>query len=179
MIQVKRAIENGVLPNFCNIIFASLCLAVAISGCNSYSPPPPPTFSVAVAPKNAAVTTSQTQQFTATVTGSSNTSVTWEVDTVPGGNSSVGTIDANGKYTPPSAGEVHTVTARSQADSTKSASATIGVTDLAGVFTYHNDNSRTGGNLKEFALTASNVNTATFGRLFSCPVDAAIYAQPL
>jgi len=62
---------------------------------------------------------------------------------------------------------------------TKSASATIGVTDLAGVLTYHNDNSRDGINAQEYALTTSNVKPATFGKLFSCQVDGAVYAQPL
>ncbi len=34
-------------------------------------------------------------------------------------------------------------------------------------------------NSQEYALTPSNVNTSDFGKLFSCPTDAAIYAQPL
>jgi hypothetical protein len=179
VIQVKQAIENRTLPDFSCAVFFSLCLVLVITGCNSYSPPPPPNITVSLVPQRAAVTTSQAQQFIPTVTGSSNTSVTWEVDSIPNGNSTVGTIDGTGKYTPPTTGGTHTVTARSQADSTKTASASIAVTDLAGVFTYHNDNSRTGGNLKEFALTPANVNIATFGKLFSCTVDAAIYAQPL
>jgi hypothetical protein len=176
---VKGTLGNRVLPGFSYAVL-SLCQAFAIIGCNSgSSSPPPPNISISLVPKHAGVTTTQTQQFTATVTGSINTNVTWEVDAVPSGNFSVGTIDATGKYVAPATGGTHTVAARSQADGTKTASASIGVTDLAGVFTYHNDNSRTGGNLKEFALTPSNVNTATFGKLFSCTVDAAIYAQPL
>ncbi len=42
-----------------------------------------------------------TQPFTATVTGTTTTSVTWSVSGVPGGNAAVGTINASGVYTAP------------------------------------------------------------------------------
>src|SRR6516164_1015724 len=67
----------------------------------------------------------------------------------------------------------------SLSNGTTSASLVVGVTDLLGVFTYHNNLSRDGTNTREFALTTSTVNTSTFGKLFSCPTDGAIYAQPL
>lgn len=166
--QVRRAV----------LVLTFFPFAISISGCGSSSTPPPQ-IAVNVSPKRAAVTTGETQKFAASVTGSSNTSVTWEVDGVAGGNASVGTISAAGVFAPPATAGSHTVLARSAADSTRTATSTIAVTDLAGVFTYHNDLGRTGANTKEFALTTGNVKSGAFGKLFSCAVDGAIYAQPL
>ena len=47
------------------------------------------------------------------------------------------------------------------------------------VLTYHNNNSRTGLNSKETILTPANVNSATFGKLFTVTVDGLVDAQPL
>ena len=47
------------------------------------------------------------------------------------------------------------------------------------VLTYHNNNARTGLNPSETTLTLSNVNSASFGKLFILPVDGLVDAQPL
>jgi hypothetical protein len=47
------------------------------------------------------------------------------------------------------------------------------------VMTHHNDNFRTGDNLNESILNTANVNTNTFGLLYTRQVDDQIYAQPL
>src|ERR1035438_3840212 len=165
--------------------WCGLCIAVAmlaLTGCGGGGGSfVAPSATVAISPKRAAVAAiTQTQQFTATVTGNvSDLSVTWSVDTIAGGNATVGTIGSSGLYTPPAAGGTHNVTATSVALSTSSASVSVAVSDLAGVFTYHNDVSRDGADTQEYALTAATVGTATFGKLFSCAVDGAVYAQPL
>ncbi len=71
-------------------------------------------------------------QFTATVTGTSDTAVTWQVNGQPGGSAATGTISSSGAYLAtavPSPATV-TVTAVSQADSTKSGS--LGITVQSG-----------------------------------------------
>ena len=47
------------------------------------------------------------------------------------------------------------------------------------VLTQHNDNTRSGWNDKETALTTSNVNVQQFGAVFTLRVDDQVYAQPL
>ena len=80
----------------------------------------PPPVVVTVSPTAASIQTGSTQQFTAAVTGSSNTSVNW--------STTGGTVSAAGLYTAPDASGTYTVTATSAADSTKSASAQVTVT---------------------------------------------------
>jgi hypothetical protein len=167
-----------------NTVFISALplFALIMAGCGGGSTTPPASTgsaSVAISPTRAALTTSQSQAFTATVTGNSVTTVTWEVDSIPGGNSSVGTVTATGVYSPATAPGTHTVAARSVADTTVAASASVFITDLAGVFTYHNDLSRDGVNNQEYALNTSTVKAATFGKRFACMIDASAYAQPL
>jgi hypothetical protein len=47
------------------------------------------------------------------------------------------------------------------------------------VLTQHNDNARTGTNLRELVLTPANVNKGQFGMLFKRVVDDQLYTQPL
>jgi len=88
-----------------------------------------PPVAVKISPTTAEVAAAGgTQQFTATVTGSTNTSVTWSVTGTGCTGSSCGTISSTGRYTAPSTvpnpADV-TVTATSAANTSKSASATV------------------------------------------------------
>ena len=91
--------------------------------------------SVSISPSLATMATLATQSFTATVSGSSNTAVTWQVNGISGGNSTAGLVSTTvlgttneaiflAPSTVPSPASV-SVTAISQADSTKSATATV------------------------------------------------------
>jgi hypothetical protein len=124
-----------------------------------------------ITPRQAALTLHQTQQFTTDGSG-----LTWSVDGVVGGNTSVGTISNSGVYTPPLSAGTHTVKA---AYGGVSVTAPVAVTDLSGVFTYHNDLARTGQNLQEYALTPATVSGGNFGKLWSCNVDGLVSASPL
>ena len=84
-----------------------------------------PSVSITLTPSSATLSAGQTQQFTATVSNTSNTAVNWTIS--PTG---VGTMSAAGLYTAPatiSTQQTVTATATSQADSTQSASATISI----------------------------------------------------
>src|SRR5580693_2541234 len=110
----------------CLIIVAdtiTLTGAAAIgNGCSGGSPIQPP-VTVSVSPATATLYGGQTQQFTATVTNTSNTAVTWTIS--PAGT---GTISSSGLYTAPatiSTQQTVTVTATSQANTAVSASSKV------------------------------------------------------
>ena len=141
-------------------------------------------YTVSISPKRAGLTVTQTVTVTATTNDAAG--VTWTAAGSSCSGSACGTFSAGSSltgvgvtYTAPASAGVYTITATSATDVTVSASITIGVTDLAGVYTWHNNLNRDGSNTQEYALTPAVVATATFGRLFTCTIDAAAYAQPL
>lgn len=127
---------------------------------------------LSITPRVTVLTPTGVQQFTASGSG-----VTWSVDGVAGGNSSVGSITAAGLYTPPTAAGTHTVTATS--GGSLSGNATVYISTYPGTFTYHNDNFRTGQNVNETVLTPLNVTQTQFGKLNTYALDGIAYASPL
>src|SRR5438046_4587647 len=81
-----------------------------------------------VTPAAASVQTSGRQIFTATVTNTTNKAVTWQVNGITGGNTSVRTNATTAVYTAPAivpSAAKETVTAVSVADPTRSGSAQV------------------------------------------------------
>lgn len=108
------------------LVLASLVAATALLACSDDpSGPAAPAgtqVAVAVEPDSASVGAGDTVPFAATVTGTADTSVTWEVVEAGGG-----TVDANGLYTAPVAAGVFHVRARSSASPAVTAQSTVTV----------------------------------------------------
>ena len=79
---------------------AAVCL-LTLSACGGGGSTPPVNPTVTVSPATANVQEAGQQQFTATVSNTNDTNVTWQVNGVTGGNSTVGTITTAGLYTAP------------------------------------------------------------------------------
>jgi hypothetical protein len=103
-----------------------LATAVGLAGCTGSvgspssvpnTPPDSTTVSVTVSPTSANVQTGSTQQFSATVAGTSNMNVTW--------SATGGTISISGLFTAGATAGAFTVTVTSAANAAKSAQASI------------------------------------------------------
>jgi hypothetical protein len=123
-----------------------LAVAACVQGCGGGStgnvtnpppppPSPPPSIVVTITPPSASVLLGNSQTFTARVTSATNTAVTWSVNGLPNGSTSTGTISSAGLYTAPAdlpSPAIVQVTATSQADTTKSATAQLTIaSDIA------------------------------------------------
>jgi len=111
-----------------------LIVACALARCGGTSPGnggrnPPPGIAVSIAPTSANTRLGASQQFTPTVTGTSNTSVNWLVNGVANGNTTTGTISSAGLYQAPAAmPNPNTVTVKAVSAADSSATSSIVVT---------------------------------------------------
>ena len=140
--------------------------------------------SVSISPKRAGLTITQTLSLIGTA--SDGGAVDWSAAGSSCSGTACGTFSAQKTasgspvtYTAPGRAGQYTIMATSVNDPAGTSSVTVGVTDLAGVPTYHNNVARNGVNSQEYTLAPSIVTASTFGKLFSCAADGAIYAQPL
>ena len=121
---------------------------------------------VSISPTGATLQVGHSQQFTATVSNTSNTAVTWLVNGTVGGDSTLGTISSTGLYTAPSSvpsPSSVSVTAQSVADTSKSASANVNITATLAISVSVSPTSASLqiGHSQQFAATVSNTsNTA-------------------
>jgi hypothetical protein len=160
---------------FLPVVLALVLLITSCGGGSSSST----TVTIAISPTQVTLTPSQTAQFVATVTNSSNTSVTWQVNGIEGGNTSVGVISTAGAYTAPASVTVATsvtITAISQADITQTATATVvlnptNTAPAAPVLVSPASAVLTSGALQTFTATISGA-AATVTWSVSCPAQS-------
>ncbi|MFZ3213773.1 MAG: Ig-like domain-containing protein [Terriglobales bacterium] len=106
-------------PQTCTVTATSQASASA-SASATVTVTAPGVVTVSLSPASSSILTNATKQFAATVTGTTNTAVTW--------TASGGTISTAGLYTAPATAGTYTVTATSAANTAVSASATVTVT---------------------------------------------------
>ncbi len=139
--------------------------------------------SIAVTPASPSITAGATQQFTATATYSdgSTGNVTSQASWSSSDNS-VATVNASGMAT--GAGPGTAAIGASLSGSSNKASLTVTASTPppptgVSITTWHVDNNRSGLNSNETTLTPTNVNSSSFGKLFTIPVNGYAYAEPL
>ena len=124
-----------------------------------------PPIAVSVSPSTPSVGVGAQQQFAASVTGTTNSAVTWQVNGAAGGNATTGTIDASGLYTAPamipstftSGPYPVTITAVSQANTAYSGSAIASVHVTVSI-SPSSDTIGQGGNRQFSATVAGTTN---------------------
>jgi hypothetical protein len=172
-------------------------LGVALFGCGYAGNPPVKEVVVVISPVSASIALGQTQQFVASVTGGTSAAVTWSVNGVPGGNSSVGTISPIGLYTAPTnlpSPATVTITAASASSPQSSASAIVTITDGLQVSVTPTAISVAAGGAQTFTATVSGAGTlpatvtwsvngirggnSTVGAIAANGNNSAVYSAP-
>jgi hypothetical protein len=154
----------------------------------------PSAVSVAVSPSQVVLATGGQQQFSAHVTGSSNTSVTWSVVGIGCAAGSCGSVSGSGLYTAPATvpqNPAITVVAKSAADPTKSGSASLVVQSATSVSVTIQPKTAqvaAGGKLQLSATVTGSTNTVVLwalsgagcsGAACGTVTSAGLYTAPL
>ena len=168
----------------------SVCIVGICTACGHGSSSTTSTVSITLAPQTVSLKVTSTAQFTATISNSSNMNVTWQVNSITGGNTTFGTISTSGLYTAPSSipASTITVTAIAQADTTKTATATVTLTNANSLAVSPGRATVPAGGQQTFSATLGNATVAANWSL-SCESAAAggcgtissngIYTAPL
>jgi hypothetical protein len=136
---------------------------------------------IAVTPSDPSFAVGSQEQFTAIATYSDGSTAnvtstaTWTVT-----NTGVATITAGGLASGVAVGSTQVTAALSGVTGSDPFSVTSGTTSGGvNVVTWHFDKGRSGLNSHETSLSLGNVNSKTFGKLFSYLLDGYAYAEPL
>jgi len=135
----------------------------------------PSSVAISISPTVATVASTGTQQFTASVTGGTNTAVTW--------SATAGSVSSSGLFTAPTvtSNTAVTVTAISQADTSQTASATVTVTPSAppNTFGYAVQGTTVGTTMSNsvsatrYQMVARNATVTSMSVFVASPVSAS------
>ncbi len=137
--------------NIKTYLIGLLGIALLLSGCGGGGGNNGGGIVVSIDPAEVSLLTGWTQQFSATVTGNSNTAVTWSVDPQTTG----GSITPTGLYTAPGNAGTYHVIATSQADPTKFSKAIVNVVVPGGGGGHYYEGTIT---IKRSGLASNNMN---------------------
>jgi hypothetical protein len=149
----------------------------------SSAPGPSASPAITTQPANQAVAAGQTATFSVVATGSSPLTYQWLLNgtAISGAASSSYTTPAT---TNANSGEEFRVTVSNSTENATSNIATLTINaattgSALDILTYQYENMRMGQDTSEMALTTTNVNVNSFGKLGEFPVDGLVDAQPL
>ena len=116
--MAAKILRTGAILSFLSVFFLAAC-GGASNG---------PEVAISISPTMATLNAGMQQQFQATVTGTTNTSVTWQVNGNVGGNMQSGMITATGLYTAPTSDVTLQVMVTAVANANPAKTATAQVT---------------------------------------------------
>jgi hypothetical protein len=152
------------------LAFLACAALIGCGGSSGSTPPPVGNIVVKVAPSSFTMGVGSNYRFAATVTGTTNTGVNWQVNGAAGGDATVGTIDSTGLYIAPGTipGGTISVAAVAQADgvSNGTATVTLNATDPLGSATGQTITCPTG--------TGINIGGTCYSVVLTCPGIAAL-----